>query len=89
MASFVTILVACNRLAISVTYLDLVSVSQGLKLDALTGTCFGITSINNSYLYEKRPLGLHFINGGYTLAGNIIALLLFVFGSKKIANLWF
>ncbi|MBK5270088.1 MAG: DUF1761 domain-containing protein, partial [Bacteroidia bacterium] len=26
-----------------------------------------------SYLYEKRPLGLHLINGGYNVAGCIVA----------------
>ena len=72
-ASFVTILVASTGLAILVAYLHLSGFSQGFKLGALTGICFGITSISNSYLYEKRPLGLHFINGGYTLVGNIIA----------------
>ena len=71
--SFITILVACAGLAVLVTYLHLSSLSQGIKLGALTGICFGITAISNSYLYEKRPLGLHLINGGYTLVGNIIA----------------
>jgi len=71
--SFVTILVACIGLAILVAYLHLSTFSQGVKLGALTGICFGSTSISNSYLYEKRPSGLHFINGGYTLVGNIIA----------------
>jgi hypothetical protein len=71
--SFVTILVACIGLAILVAYLHLGMFSQGLKLGALTGVCFGATAISNSYLYEKRATGLHFINGGYTLVGNIIA----------------
>ena len=71
--SFITILVACAGLAVLVTYLHLSSLSQGIKLGALTGICFGSTAISNSYLYEKRPLGLHLINGGYTLVGNIIA----------------
>jgi len=71
--SFVTILVSCIGLAILVAYLHLSTFGQGIKLGALTGICFGSTSISNSYLYEKRPTGLHFINGGYTLVGNIIA----------------
>ncbi len=71
--SFITIIVTCIGLAILVAYLPLSGFVHGLKLGALTGTCFGITSICNSYLYEKRPIGLHFINGGYTLIGNIIA----------------
>jgi hypothetical protein len=46
---------------------------SGLKLGSLTGVCFGASAISISYLYEKRATGLHFINGGYTLLGNIIA----------------
>ncbi len=72
-ASFLIILVACIGLAILVAYLHMAGFSQGFKLGALTGLCFGATAISNSYLYEKRPVGLHFINGGYTLLGNIIA----------------
>ncbi|MDB5278195.1 MAG: hypothetical protein JWR61_3150 [Ferruginibacter sp.] len=72
-ASFATILVACIGLAILAAYLNLGLFSQGLKLGTLTGICFGSTAISNSYLFEKRAIGLHFINGGYTLLGNIIA----------------
>ena len=45
----------------------------GVKLGAITGLCFGTAAISISYLYEKRPMGLYLINGGYTLLGNIIA----------------
>lgn len=71
--SFVTILVGCTGLGILVAYLHLSGFSQGFKLGTLTGICFGITAISNSYLYERKPLGLHLINGGYVLVGNIIA----------------
>jgi hypothetical protein len=72
-ASFFTILVSCIGIAILAAYLNLSLFSQGIKLGALTGICFGSTSISNSYLYEKRPTGLHYINGGYTLVGHVIA----------------
>ncbi len=49
---------------------------SGLKLGALTGVCFGSAAICISYLYEKRPWGLHFINGGYTVLGNCIAAII-------------
>ena len=45
----------------------------GVKLGAITGFFFGTAAISISYLYEKRPVGLYWINGGYTLLGNIIA----------------
>jgi hypothetical protein len=75
-SSFITIFIACVGLAILAVYLPLSGAVHGIKLGALTGTCFGITAISNSYLYEKRPAGLHLINGGYTLAGNIIAAII-------------
>ena len=49
---------------------------SGLKLRIITGLCFGAMSISVSYLYEKRPFGLHLIKGGYILIGNIIAAMI-------------
>jgi Protein of unknown function (DUF1761) len=46
---------------------------SGAKVGLIAGVCFCATAICNSYLYEKRPLGLHFINSGYNVAGCIIA----------------
>ena len=46
---------------------------NGAHLGLLVGICFGVTAISNSYLYEKKPLGLHLINGGYTVVGSMIA----------------
>lgn len=46
---------------------------SGVKLGALTGCCFCAATIGVNYLYEKKPLGLFLINGGYALVGNIIA----------------
>lgn len=46
---------------------------SGLKLGLFTGLFFGTMSISISYLYEQRPAGLHFINGGYTILGSILS----------------
>ena len=46
---------------------------SGLKLGAVTGACFCATAVGVNYLYEKKPLGLFLINGGYAVLGNIIA----------------
>ena len=48
----------------------------GVKLGAATGLFFGTAAISISYLYEKRPMGLYWINGGYTFLGNIIAAII-------------
>ncbi|MEP7163772.1 MAG: DUF1761 domain-containing protein [Ferruginibacter sp.] len=52
---------------------DITGWMGGIKLGAITGLLFGTAAISISYLYEKRPMGLYWINGGYTLIGNIIA----------------
>ncbi len=74
--SFVVMFITSTGLAILVSKLELTGWMNGLKLGALTGICFGGAAICISYIYEKRPMGLHFINGAYTLAGNIIAAII-------------
>lgn len=75
--SFLVILLNVAGLAILQNMLQLANtVISGIKLGALTGLCFGCVGISNSYLYEKRPTGLHFINGGYTFLGNILAAII-------------
>lgn len=49
---------------------------SGMKLGALTGTCFCAATIGINYLYQKSPVGLFFINAGYAMVGNIIAAII-------------
>jgi hypothetical protein len=51
-----------------------------VKLGLLAGVCFSVTGISISYLYEKKPLALHLINGGYHVLGCVI--------SAVILTLW-
>lgn len=46
---------------------------SGLKLGAVTGCCLCAATVGVNYLYEKKPISLFLINGGYAIAGNIIA----------------
>jgi hypothetical protein len=46
---------------------------SGAKVGLVAGVCFSATGICISYLYEKRPWMLHFINAGYNVAGCVIA----------------
>lgn len=46
---------------------------SGVKLGAVTGGCFAAAAVGVNYLYEKKPLSLFLINGGYAVVGNIIA----------------
>ena len=72
-ASFVLMFICSVGLAILANYLGLRRWEQGLHLGAFTGIAFACTSIGVNMLYEKKPIGLFFINGGYQVLGNIIA----------------
>jgi len=39
---------------------------------------FAVTSVSISFVYEKKPIALHFITGAYLLLGNIIAAIILV-----------
>ena len=75
-ASFILMLICAFGLALIVTRLSLTGWKVGLKLGLLTGICFAATAVHISYIYEKRPLGLHLINGLYNVIGNIIAAII-------------
>lgn len=72
-ASFILMFVTSLGIAIIRTRIDVEGWISGLKLGLLFGLCSGAMAISISYLYEQRPLGLHLINGGYTVLGNIIS----------------
>lgn len=74
--SFILMLICAFGLSLIVTRLNLSGWQVGLKLGILTGVFFGVTAISISYVYEKKPFGLHFINGLYTVVGNIIAAII-------------
>lgn len=74
--SFILMLISALGLSLIITRLNLSGWQVGLKLGILTGVFFGATAISISYVYEKKPFGLHFINGLYTVLGNIIAAII-------------
>jgi hypothetical protein len=74
--SFIMMLITCIGLAIFSDYMVLDTWQYGVKLGVLTGVGFAFTSMAINMLYEKRPTGLYFINGGYQLVGNIIAAII-------------
>jgi hypothetical protein len=71
--SFILMLIATIGLAIIVERLQLNHFSSGVKWGLLTGVCFSATAISISYLYVKKPSGLHIIDGLYHIIGQIIA----------------
>lgn len=49
---------------------------SGLKLGLTTGVLFSAAAISITYLYLKKPLGLHIIDGLYHTVGQIIAAII-------------
>ncbi|HEX8333709.1 MAG TPA: DUF1761 domain-containing protein [Segetibacter sp.] len=75
-SSFVMMFLTSIGIALLVVLIDLHHWQEGLHLGLLTGFCFACTSMAINMLYEKKPMGLFFINGGYQLVGNIIAAII-------------
>jgi len=71
--SFVLMIIASLGIAVLLSKLSFVTLMSGVKVGLIAGLCFSATGISISYLYEKKPFGLHLINGGYNVAGCIIA----------------
>ena len=73
--SLLLMIVCALGLAIIAKRYGIFGWSGGLKLGLLTGICFAATAVHISYVYEKRTLGLHLINGLYNILGNVVAAL--------------
>lgn len=74
--SFLLMILCAIGLEILATRFGISGWMGGLKLGLVTGFCFAATAVHISYVYEKRPLGLHLINGLYNVVGNIIAAII-------------
>lgn len=73
LASLVLMIVASLGLALILSKTGVDSWMTGAKVGLVAGVCFSATAICISYLYEKRPWLLHFINAGYNVAGCVVA----------------
>jgi hypothetical protein len=73
LASLVLMIICSLGLAMFLSKLGPVEWMSGAKVGLIAGVCFSSTAICVSYLYEKRPFGLHVINSGYHVAGCVLA----------------
>ena len=74
--SFLLMFICSFGLSILISKLQIGSWQAAVKLGLFTGVCFSAATISICYVYEKKPLALHLINGGYNLVGQIIASLI-------------
>ena len=73
LTSLLLMIVCSIGLALLLSRVGPSSWMSGAKVGLIAGICFSATGISISYLYEKRPLGLHLINAGYNIAGCVVA----------------
>jgi hypothetical protein len=78
LGSFILIIITCIGQALLVVRMDLFILSSGLKLGALTGLCFATTAVAISFIYERRPTVIYFIDCGYHVVGQIAAAIILV-----------
>ncbi len=71
--SFIIMFLTTIGLAVLVFRLELEEAMSGIKLGLFTGLLFSAAAISISYLYVKKPLGLHLIDGLYHVLGQVIA----------------
>ena len=76
--SFILMLLTAVGLAILIERAGVMHIDGAVRLGLVTGLLFAVTSVSISFVYEKKPLALHFITGAYLLLGNIIAAIILV-----------
>jgi Protein of unknown function (DUF1761) len=73
LTSFLTIVITTIGLAMFIARIGSGGWMTGCKVGLIAGVCFCFMAISNSYVFEKRPAALHFINGFYNIFGCVIA----------------
>ena len=73
LTSLLLMIIASIGIALILSKISPQNMMTGLKVGLIAGLCFSVTGISISYLYEKRPLALHLINGAYNTLGCVIA----------------
>jgi hypothetical protein len=74
--SFIIVLAICISLVFIQRICDVHNWQHAVKWGAFLGFGFAFTSTSMSYLYLKKPLSIHLIDGLYHVIGMIIALLI-------------
>lgn len=78
--SAVWMFVTSAALAVLIHHLGITQMVSAVKLGALTGIAFSAAAISVTYLYVKKPFGLHLIDGLYHVLGQIIAAVIITAG---------
>lgn len=79
--SFIFLVVICIGLVVIREVASVHGWMQAVKWGAFLGICFAMTSTSMSYVYLKKPLSIHLIDGLYHVVGMIIAMIILVLWS--------
>lgn len=72
-SSFLLMALSCIGLTIFRQLVPMNSYADAFHLAVLIVICFSTPAISIGYLYNKKPLGLYFIDCGYHLLGLVAA----------------
>jgi hypothetical protein len=78
LGSFIWMFITSIGLALIISRLGLVNIASGVKWGLVTGVCFSSAAISISYLYVKKPAGLHLIDCLYHVLGQVIAAVILI-----------
>lgn len=77
--SFIFMLVACLGIAFLVARINPErSIIAAIKIGLLAGICFASTALSISFIYERKPRSLFFIDCGYHVIGLLLASIILV-----------
>lgn len=74
--SFFSFLIITIALAFLVVKMNLTVFISGVKLGLITGVGFSWMVLYISYLYTKKPVSIHLIDGMYHVLGQIVAAII-------------
>ncbi|HRH51122.1 MAG TPA: DUF1761 domain-containing protein [Panacibacter sp.] len=77
-SSFVLMFLCSVGLSILYHIIPVLDAVHAIKFGLFFGVSFSLTSISISFIYERRPLGLHAIDAGYNILGITVASLVLV-----------
>lgn len=79
--SFLFLVVICIGLVVIREVASIHGTVQAVKWGAFIGVCFAMTTTSMSYVYMKKPISVHLIDGLYHVVGMIIAMVILVLWS--------
>jgi hypothetical protein len=76
--SFLILIAICTALAIVLEVGSVTGATQAVKWGLFLGFGFAVTSTSMTYVYLKKPVSVHVIDGLYHVVGLVIASLILV-----------